>query len=78
MSFFCSSCQLINIIIHYLGNTTLKQNEHEKYVLFIEENTPIGTIIGHVILNDIDSNGKSIRRIIKQTNKQTYIHIFFI
>jgi hypothetical protein len=45
-------------IFYYIGNTTLKQKHNEKNVLFIQENTPIGTTIAHVILSDLDSYGK--------------------
>jgi hypothetical protein len=47
---------LINIKIE--GNITLKQTHNDKTVLFIPEDTSIGTILGHVILNDFDSFGK--------------------
>ncbi len=42
----------------YLGNTTLKQQENDNYVISIQENIPIGTIVAHIILNDLDSFGK--------------------
>jgi hypothetical protein len=41
------------------GNTTLKQTQNDRKVLFIPEDTSIGTTLGHVILNDLDSFGKS-------------------
>ncbi|CAF2940456.1 unnamed protein product [Rotaria sp. Silwood2] len=34
---------------------TLKQKENDKNVIFIQENTLVGTTIAHVILNDLDS-----------------------
>ncbi|UJR30654.1 hypothetical protein I4U23_018178 [Adineta vaga] len=37
------------------GNTTLERKDNDKTVLFIPENTSIGTTIAHVILNDLDS-----------------------
>jgi hypothetical protein len=45
----------INII--YSGNTTFKPKQN---VLFLPENTSIGTTLAHVILNDLDSFGKLI------------------
>jgi hypothetical protein len=44
----------------YLGNTTLKQTRNDNKVLFIPEDTPIGTTLAHVILNDLDSFGKRL------------------
>jgi len=47
---------LIHIKIE--GNLTLKQTRNDKTVISIPEDTSIGTILGHVILNDYDSFGK--------------------
>ena len=40
------------------GNTTLKQTRNNQNVLFVPEDTAIGTTLAHVILNDMDSFGK--------------------
>ncbi len=46
------------LFFFFLGNTRLKQKENDNNILFIQENTPIGTTIAHIILNDLDSFGK--------------------
>ncbi|CAF0990876.1 unnamed protein product [Adineta steineri] len=43
------------ITIRTEGNTTLKRKENDKNIFFIQENTPIGTTIAYIILNDLDS-----------------------
>jgi len=48
----------VSMRIQVEGNTTLKQKENDNNVLFVQENTPVGTTIAHVILNDLDSYGK--------------------
>ena len=48
------------LLFYCLGNTTIKQQENDNNVLFIQENTPVGTTVAHVILNDLDSFGKSV------------------
>ncbi|CAF1225840.1 unnamed protein product [Adineta ricciae] len=45
----------VSIRILVEGNTTLQHKESDKTVLFTPENTLVGTIIAHVILNDLDS-----------------------
>jgi len=49
---------IFNSIIFFKGNTRLKQKDNDNNVLFIQENTPIGTTISYIILNDLDSFSK--------------------
>ena len=42
------------------GNTTLKQTRTDQNVLSIPEDTLVGTVLAHVMLNDLDSFGKDI------------------
>jgi hypothetical protein len=52
------------IHIHTEGNATLKQTKTNQQVLFIPEDTSVGTILGHGILNDLDSFGKEFEFIV--------------
>lgn len=36
----------------------MKQLSNDQYTLAIPEDIPVGTTIGHVILQDLDSSGK--------------------
>ncbi|CAF1205072.1 unnamed protein product [Rotaria sp. Silwood1] len=46
---------LVLMQIKVEDNITLKQKQNDKNVIFIQENTLVGTTIAHVILNDLDS-----------------------
>ncbi|CAF1425581.1 unnamed protein product [Rotaria magnacalcarata] len=46
----------VSMQIKVEGDITIKQKQNDKTVLFLQEDTPLGTTIAHVILNDLDSS----------------------